>query len=101
MIFLNACSSAEADFGLSRIGGWAQRFVSAGATAFIGSLWEVNDDLAADFAMAFYRQILAGKALGEAFYQARQIIKQKDPANPTWLAYVLYAHPNGKVEIGT
>jgi hypothetical protein len=100
LIFLNACSSAEADFGLSRIGGWAERFVSAGATAFVGSLWEVNDVLAAEFAIAFYRQLLAGKPLGEAFYLARQVIKQQDAANPTWLAYVLYAHPNGAVTLG-
>ena len=84
------------------IGGWSKRFVDAGVTAFIGSLWEVNDTLAADFAEAFYNQVIITKAsLGQAFYEARRIIKEKDPGNPTWLAYVLYAHPNGKVEIGT
>ena len=102
LVFLNACTSAGADVSLIGIGGWSKRFVDAGVTAFIGSLWEVNDTLAADFAEAFYNQVIITKAsLGQAFHEARRIIKEKDPGNPTWLAYVLYAHPNGKVEIGT
>ena len=102
LVFLNACTSAGADVSLIGIGGWSKRFVDAGVTAFIGSLWEVNDSLAADFAEAFYNQVIITKAsLGQAFHEARRIIKEKDPGNPTWLAYVLYAHPNGIVTVGS
>jgi hypothetical protein len=66
-------------------------------SAFIGTLWEVNDLLAAEFAIAFYDGLLAGKTLGQAFYEARLHVRDRQPANPTWLAYVLYADPNSVV----
>ncbi len=105
LVFLNACHSAERGFALTRIGGWAQRFLEAGASAFIGSLWEVNDRLAACFAQEFYNRLwgLAGhqpQPLGQAFYEARMAVKQLDPANPTWLAYVLYGDPLGRIQLG-
>ena len=98
LVFLNACHTAEAGFSLTRMGGWAERFVRAGASAFIGSLWEVNDALAAQFAIQFYNELLAGQTLGGAFHSARAHIRAKDDANSTWLAYTLYADPNGKVK---
>jgi hypothetical protein len=98
LVFLNACHTAEAGFSLTRMGGWAERFVRAGASAFIGSLWEVNDELAAKFAIRFYNELLAGQTLGDAFHTARAHIRDWDAANPTWLAYTLYADPNGKLK---
>lgn len=96
VVFLNACHSAEASFSLTRIGGWAARFVRAGVTAFIGSLWEVNDDLAARFAVEFYTHWLAGKPFAEAGSLARAAIRAANPSNPTWLAYTLYGDPHGE-----
>jgi hypothetical protein len=98
LVFLNACHTGETGFSLTRMGGWAERFVRAGASAFVGSLWEVNDELAAQFAIQFYSQLLTGQTLGDAFHTARAHIRALDEANPTWLAYTLYADPNGKVE---
>jgi len=98
VIFLNACHTAESQFGWTGIGGWAVRFVNAGASAFIGSLWEVNDKLAAELALKFYGELLAGQTLGDAFHSARAHIRAQDDANPTWLAYTLYADPNGRVK---
>jgi hypothetical protein len=92
--------------GLTRIGGWAQRFVECGASAFIGSLWEISDDLAIRFAVEFYNRLwgLSGHSpqpLGQAFSEARRVIKAADPADPTWLAYVLYGDPEARVLLGT
>jgi hypothetical protein len=98
LVFLNACHTAEIAPSLTRMGGWAERFVRAGASAFIGSLWEVNDLLAAQFAIQFYNELLAGQTLGDAFHTARIHIRERDEANPTWLAYTLYADPNGRVK---
>lgn len=98
LVFLNACHTGEREFSLTRMGGWAERFVRAGASAFVGSLWEVNDELAAKFAIKFYTELLAGQTLGDAFHAARADIRREDDANPTWLAYTLYADPNGKVK---
>lgn len=98
LVFLNACHTGETGFSLTGIGGWAARFVRAGASAFIGSLWEVNDELAAQFAITFYNELLAGHTLGDAFHSARAYIRKRDDANPTWLAYTLYADPNGRIK---
>ena len=101
LVFVNACHAGERGFGLTRLGGWAERFIAAGASAFIGSLWEINDELAARFAVEFYNRFfgLAGHArqpLGQAFREARLVLKELDPANPTWLAYVLYGNPRAE-----
>ncbi len=97
LVFLNACHTGETGFSLTGMGGWAARFVRAGASAFVGSLWEVNDVLAAQFAIRFYTDLLQGATLGDAFHAARAHIRALDPANPTWLAYTLYADPNGRI----
>lgn len=101
LVFVNACHAGVRGFGLTRLGGWTERFIAAGASAFIGSLWEINDELAARFAIEFYNRFfgLAGherQPLGQAFREARLILKELDPANPTWLAYVLYGNPRAE-----
>ena len=58
------------------------------------------------FAHAFYDGLLGlngqePQTVGEAFQAARQAIKAQDPDNPTWLAYVLYGDPNGRVVVET
>jgi len=101
LVFLNACLSGQIDFALTGLGGWAEKMVSdIGVSAFVGSLWEVNDQLAAEFAVHFYDNLVAGKTLGEAFHAARLHIQQRQPNNPTWLAYTLYADPYGTVQLG-
>jgi hypothetical protein len=69
-------------------------------SAFVGTLWEVNDLLAAEFAIAFYDRLFAGDTLGQAFYAARLHVRDRQPANPTWLAYVLYGDPNSMIAWG-
>ncbi len=108
LVFLNACHSGRIGAGLTQLGGWAQKMVDSGASAFIGSLWEINDRLAARFAQEFYDRFFGAGAfqgrprpLGEAFHQARLAIRDADPANPTWLAYVLYGDPYGQVLLGS
>jgi len=103
LIFLNACHTGQLGFGLTRIGGWAKQFVEAGASAFIGTLWAVNDQLAATFAIEFYNRLLGldghqPMTIGRAFHDARMVIKKLAPGNPTWLAYVLYGDPNARVD---
>ena len=105
LMFLNTCHSGRAGTGLTRIGGWAQRFVEAGASAFIGSLWEIDDRLAARFAKEFYDRLfgLHGQAampLARAFHEARMVVKEAGPGNPTWLAYVLYGDPCAEMVLG-
>ena len=99
LVFLNACHTSQLGFALTGLDGWAERFVNAGASAFVGSAWEVHDELAAEFAVKFYDELWDGAPLGEAFHRARLHVKGLDETNPTWLAYTLYGDPMGKARI--
>jgi hypothetical protein len=99
LVMLNACHTGRQGFALTGLGGWAQRLLAAGATAFIGSQWEANDALAADFAIALYGGLTGGLPLGEAVHAARLHIRDLDPANSTWLTYVAYGHPSLEVRL--
>ena len=102
LVFLNACDGGRADFSLTGLGGWAEKlFREANASAFVGALWEVHDELAVEFTKHFYNRLAAGDALGEAMRSARVHVRSIDNTNPTWLAYTLYGDPNTVVEIGT
>jgi hypothetical protein len=98
MVFLNACHTAQIGFALTGLGGWAERIIGdVRASAFIGTLWEVNDELAAEFSGTFYQTLWQGAPLGQAFHAARAHVRELSPANSTWLAYTLYGDPNVQV----
>ncbi len=102
LVFLNACDGGRANFGLTGLGGWAEKlFKEANAAAFVGALWEVHDELAVEFSRQFYSRLSEGDTLGQAVQAARAHVRQLDPLNPTWLAYTLYGDPNAVVRIGT
>jgi CHAT domain-containing protein len=92
LVFLNACSSGLTGLSFTSTGGWASRFLAAGAGAFLGALWPIYDDRARELAQAFYRELLAGAPIGEALRTARASIQS--PHDPTWLAYTVFAHPS-------
>lgn len=100
IIFLNACHSGRLAPKLTGLGGWAAKAVrQVQATAFVGALWEVNDELAGAFAVHFYERLLAGDRVGAAAQAARRHIRGLAPANSTWLAYAVYCDPNGEVRL--
>ncbi|MCS7221499.1 MAG: CHAT domain-containing protein [Anaerolineae bacterium] len=102
LIFINACHGAREEFSFTGLGGWAQQLVArARVGAFIGAMWEVNDALALQFARCFYTALLKdNKPIAQAFQEAREQIRQAAPWNSTWLAYVLYADPEGRLGEG-
>jgi hypothetical protein len=97
LIVMNACHSARRRPGLTRTDGWAERFLELGSGAFIGANWEVSDELACRFACVLYDLLRQGQRIGHAVQLARDVIRREAPANSTWLAYSLYAHPNAVV----
>jgi len=92
VVVLNACQGARAGYRLSSTGGFAQSFLKGGAGAFIGALWSVGDEPARIFMAEFYRQLLDNQTVARAATLARD--KAKIAGDATWLAYVVYAHPN-------
>jgi CHAT domain-containing protein len=81
---------------LTGAGGFAQRFLEAGAGAFIGTYWSVYDQPAIDFAKATYNRLLAGTPIARAVKEARNQIQSSGDA--TWLAYTVFADPLSAVQ---
>lgn len=96
LVFLNACQLGRSGMSLTGAGGWAQRFLDAGAGAFIGSYWSVYDEPAINFAKALYARLLGGAPIARAVKEARAAIKANDDA--TWLAYTVFADPLATIQ---
>lgn len=94
----NACQVGRQGYALTRIGGWANTLVSAGAGLFVGPLWEVSDRGALKFAGELYRALFDGETVAQAVRRARLAARQA--GDPTWLAYSVFAHPNARVRVG-
>jgi CHAT domain len=94
VVFMNACHSGRQVIGLTRPDGWVERCIDLGCRGFLGANWEVNDQLAATFAIEVYNRLVRREPIAAAVRGARQLLRSQDPANPTWLSYSLYAHPD-------
>jgi nucleoid DNA-binding protein len=95
LVFINACASADASPRYSRLDGWAEAFLGAGAAAFAGSLWEVRDGTAREFAEALYTSLKDEMSLGKAVMEARRAAAKA--GDPTWLAYSVYGDANARI----
>lgn len=105
LVFLNACESGtvardsepqKVSYLLSNpepVVGLASAFVYSGALGCVGSLWPVYDRPAADLAIQFYTNVLAGDPTGEALRKARATIRATYTREITWAGYVLYGDP--------
>jgi uncharacterized protein YjbI with pentapeptide repeats len=99
IVFINACHGGRVGFSFTKIGGWAEKFVKARVGVFIGAMWEVNDELACQFAQIFYTALLRDNlTVAQAFQKSRQAIREASPYNSTWLAYTLYADPEARIQ---
>jgi hypothetical protein len=92
LVFINACRSAGTAPEYTRMMGWAQQFMAAGAGAFVGTLWLARSSGASAFATSFYDSLCRGDTLAEATLRARQT-DAKNHDDPTWLAYTIYGDP--------
>lgn len=95
LVFINAFRSAGKLPSYNRLDGWADKFLRAGAAAFVGSLWAVRDTAAREFAEELYGKLQSGGTLGRALMSARRAAAA-DPGDPTWLAYAVYGDPMAK-----
>ena len=98
LIFLNVSGAGDRGWSAADLAEWA-RLARAGASAFVGPLWDVDHNLAAQFAIRFYDQVWDGQPLGEAFYRARTLVRSQAPDDPAWLAYALWGDPNLRVQL--
>ena len=101
LVFFNACHTGRLGKGLAWLSGWPQTLLTAAhVRVYVGTLWAVNDELAAVFSRRFYGALLEGQRLAAALRTARLAVRDHTPENPTWLAYTLYGDPNATIQFG-
>ena len=96
LVFLNACHSGRGAVSLTDMAGLAGGFLNAGAGAFLGSHWALDDEQAFCFSEEFYKNLFAGEEIGEAVRQARLTLRKRFPGTNDWLAYTVFAHPRAR-----
>jgi hypothetical protein len=100
IVFVNACQTGRTGTSLAGVGGFASAFLApfskAGAGAYVGALWQVDDRLALTFAETFYSELKKGQPLVEAARAARTAAKTRQEF--TWLAYTVYGNPFARLE---
>jgi CHAT domain-containing protein len=97
LVFLNSSRSEAAIPEYTKLAGWAEQFITAGAAAFVGTSWPVRQASATAFAEAFYGTLQEGQALGAATSAARKAASA-DATEPSWLAYSVYGDPAASLQ---
>ncbi|MEM9557383.1 MAG: CHAT domain-containing protein [Acidobacteriota bacterium] len=98
VVFFNSCQVARGGSALTQLDGWAVTWVKrCGCSAFLAPLWSIEDASALAFATSFYRELLAGRPLGEAVHAARHALRAERPDSLGWLAYSVYGNPNASI----
>ncbi len=112
LVFLNACSSADesratgAGTGAGRglagpegAAGVASALLLAGVRHVVGTLWEVRDEVARNFARSFHRSLGAGDTIGAAMERARQSVAERYGEDRLlWADHLLYGDPTWRIE---
>jgi hypothetical protein len=106
LFFANGCNSAQTGDVLDQMRAKAAAtrdlaggVLSAGARAFIGSQWEVDDEAATTFARELYRRVTRRSGSGETTIGAavrlarRATIRSHGIEEKTWAGYALYGSP--------
>lgn len=97
LVFLNACKVARQEELLSSACGWVPTLLRAGAGAVVAPMWKVGDSAAQKFSEGFYSALLKGASFARAAMAAREFARAQ--GDPTWLAYVIYAHPRCTLKV--
>ena len=95
LVVLSACNSGKGDIERDGVFGIQRAFKIAGADAIIMSLWQVNDDVAKDMMVMFYKNLLNQSAdkehmdIRKAFYTALRDIRNKYPGDYLWSPFII------------
>jgi hypothetical protein len=104
LLFLNACMIGIGGTLLGDMGGFPGNCLRGGFGGVLGALWEVDDVIAAEVALEFWRRALPayGKE-GEPVAAILRDLRAKYSGGgtnnpiPTYLSYVYYGHPRLKL----
>jgi CHAT domain-containing protein len=76
----------------------ASAFATAGALAYIGTMWPIQDTVAVDFAAKFYSNLKKYPA-GEALKIARSHIRSTSNDVNGWVPYAYFGDPGRKIQM--
>ncbi|RZL08220.1 MAG: CHAT domain-containing protein, partial [Rubrivivax sp.] len=100
LLFLNACMLGIGGELLGDMGGFPGNSLRGGFGGVLGALWEVDDQVAHDVALEFWRRALPpaparGEPIGAILrdLRTRYAPEAKPAPVATYLAYVYYGHP--------
>jgi hypothetical protein len=92
-LFLNACQVGQSGELLGEYAGFAGASISAGFSGFLAPLWSVDDQLAHDFALEFYRRAFTPTPVARILCDLRANYRA-ETGKSTCLAYIFYGHPD-------
>jgi len=101
LVFFNTCFGGQARRVAGTVEGWAPAVVEAGASGYIGGLWQLRSEAAIRFARGFHATLRARLARGPA--NVAELLRSQRRAlfeatgDPTYLAYVFYGDPHLQV----
>jgi hypothetical protein len=105
LLFLNACMLGIGGSVYNDMGGFPGNSLRGGFGGVLGSLWEVDDVIAHEFAVEFWRRALPpaptpGEPIGEILrdLRARYVASEDEAPLATYLSYVYYGHPRLRLQ---
>jgi len=89
LVVLSACETGLGEIkGSEGVYGLQRSFKMAGVNNLIMSLWQIPDNETSEFMQLFYKKLIGGEKIGEAFRETQNYMKTKyDPFY--WAAFVL------------
>jgi len=104
LVFLNACGSSDdairlsartAETSFAGVSGIASSLLRSGVRHFVGTLWEIRDEVARTFALAFYGRLGAGESIGRAMGAGQAaVIEAFGEDTLLWADHLLYGDPS-------
>ncbi len=101
VVFSNACRSGRVDGPMvaqdhgEAMFSVANAFLLSGVNHYVGALWDIPDEPACQFSLAFYDALTEGASLGEAIRRARRALGERYGRDTVlWASYVLYGDPS-------
>lgn len=93
-VFLNACEVGLPVPGLVSVESFAKSFIEEGASCVIAPLWSVDDQVAHEYAGAFYKEISGDPSIPFADVVRRLRSRAYEPnGEDTFAAYCFYGDP--------
>ncbi|MBU1718172.1 MAG: CHAT domain-containing protein, partial [Bacteroidetes bacterium] len=93
LIFTNSCGSGRNQ--VSRGDDLVAAFLKAGVRHYLGTFWDIPDEVGRCFAVTFYQSLLDGDSVGSALLRGRRFLANTYGSGAVlWGSYVLYGDPD-------